>query len=470
MVLESLIQFSHNLVSEFKKFIDVNWDESLDNLKSNFDNSKDSIQSSKILFITQTPDHHTFPNKTEKLIEPFIKRFYNNSIITDISNELLNAYYETIKEFHPKDKLPEDKIGSILYNYIVKLLIKECTGQLNDSWIKDYTKTLINDLLLKPREYIHIYEVLGIDLANQISLSENSATKLKITNEVTLKQINTNDFKDISSFAGFYGIKRVFVPKVGLIIRKEDYSGTNIDNLAYRVKELMQIYYLKDIAFGNKYTFVKSMTYQTIFHKMELYKRPTGGRILLDSVKFHKFTNFVKNLLPKIINVFANDTKEFLRHSINRYCRALDSSTNVDYRLLYSVLALEPLFIKEFEGKEIIKDRTINITSKVKDRVIKFGKCWGKDLFKFAEKLELAYNYRNDIVHCNPYPKDWHNEFSSLSFNLLSHIRDIIIYYLYYFNRDRLRIIDFIDKSMISNETEQKLTKYVTQMKEKLQI
>lgn len=291
-------------------------------------------------------------------------------------NGLLEAFYENLKKFHPETKLLEEKIGSIIFEYLKKILIKESSGILSNKQLRDYAQTFINDLNLKPKKFIHIYEIIGIDLEKIFTLNDEfNFSEFIINDDATLKFVAIDDFKEINDFAGFYGTKRIIIPKVVLVIKKNDFSGKNISNLAERIRELLQIYYLTDIAFGNRYTFVKSMTYPTVFHTHKLSRRITGGSIILKKTHFDNFKFFTKNILPKLLEVYTNSSKEFLKHSINRYCRAMDSSTPADSRLLYSVLALEPLFIKEFEGKEIMKNPNINITTKVKERVVQFGRC-----------------------------------------------------------------------------------------------
>ncbi|NHJ84994.1 MAG: hypothetical protein FK734_06000 [Asgard group archaeon] len=459
MDLEKIIAYSKEIVDNFLSFT------TSDNLIK--DESKPTINvfektekcyQIKLRFISNFIEKQKYANINEKHIISYLDNYSDEEPIADLSSELLTEYKEYLINYKPKAKSPEEKISRIIYLYLAKILIKASSKAISESDYEMYASTLINDITIQPKEFTYIIEVQGIEFTS-------TDRAFKINNDIVLKELEESDFNEIINFAGYFGVKSTTMPKVGLIIRKKEFSGTALNVLAERIRELLQLYYLTDISYGKRFFFIKSMTTKDPLHIHELYKKPAGGRLALTSDNFSRFPGFVQNLLPKLLTLKTNPEKDFLRYSIERFCWALDTTKRADHRLLFAVLAFEPLFLKEGEGLLVE-----NISEKVSERAIQFGKCWRGEQLEAAKYLQQAYHYRNDVAHCNPYPENWNSIFSNITFQVLNYIQEIIIYYLYYFNRDRKNVIDYINKSFIDKTIHSKLVEYVDFVKERLKI
>jgi len=161
------------------------------------------------------------------------------------------------------------------------------------------------------------------------------------------------------------------------------------------------------------------------------------------------FIDFI-NLMEKKLN-FDKENKKHrtLSVSLDRYNTALLEAIDVERKLMTMVMGLESLFTFE-------KDRGEN-AYKLSNRCAKLLGFIGFDAEKVKKLIEEAYSYRNKVVHGSYISQKMKRKMSKILPEILSYLRVSLIIFTLSQEIGKDKIVEMIDKSMISEEVHNEL-------------
>jgi hypothetical protein len=161
------------------------------------------------------------------------------------------------------------------------------------------------------------------------------------------------------------------------------------------------------------------------------------------------FINFINTLEQKLN--FDPENKEFraLNISIERYVAALLESANIDRKLMTAVMGLESLYTLD-------KERGEN-AFKLGIRVAKLLGYLGFDSTKVRELTEMAYSFRNNVVHGGYISQQMQVKMNEIFPTVLNYLRVSLIVFLLNPEVGKQKMIVMIDQSTITDSRNEEL-------------
>ena len=156
------------------------------------------------------------------------------------------------------------------------------------------------------------------------------------------------------------------------------------------------------------------------------------------------FVDFI-NLMEQKLNFNEEDKKyRTLYISLDRYNNALLEAIDVERKLMTAVMGLESLLTFE-------KDRGEN-AFKLSIRCAKLLGFIGFDVEKVRKLIEEAYSYRNKVVHGSYISLEVRRKMSEILPEILNYLRVSLIVFILCREIGKDKIVEMIDKSMISED------------------
>lgn len=272
---------------------------------------------------------------------------------------------------------------------------------------------------------------------------------LKINENTIIRNIKESDYEFEVSLLEDATLKIIeiwpsSVLEINMLAKKEkevmDYSN--------RVLIALMLYKLGSIYPIEKHTDKETIIWRTgksISHPNYNYAEHMKYKI--DQSEIDNFTYIVDFLVKKLD--FEEDKRTYLNYSIERYDSALLESIGNDRRLMYAIMGLESLLLKEEETSELIFKLSI--------RVAKLLGNLGLISHKVKEHVKQAYNYRSKTVHGSCLKNKEKTEIKILLPIILNYLRLAILFFLMNTDIEKEEIIEIIDNSMLDNKYENKL-------------
>jgi len=359
------------------------------------------------------------------LITPFKIFSERNLLIQKIVKEIFVEYKEQLKKISPESDKVENIAITAFLHYFEKLLVEYIDKKLTDAKIKAYAKIFLNELNLKPIKNITINEIWGFAF--------EEGYELKI-GDCKLKKPTKNDFYKLEDKYPTNFHISIKLPRFIIEVTKTDNGFSKIERLEQKILQLLRLYKNGSINFGYKYRYRYSMIHnQLFFHKKTNDYKPII--YILRKKEIELFTEFMDHFLPKL-NKFPSPN-DYHTISMERYNWSINENLGIDRRLMFAVMGLEPLFLKN-------KEFGAN-SYKLGMRISTFLKCLNLRPDAIREDIVKAYRYRNIVVHGSIYPNNWEYDINLLYPKIINYLRISILLFSEFKNKNKL--IDLLEES-----------------------
>jgi len=329
-----------------------------------------------------------------------------------------------------------------LRTFIQRLIYEKLEDKLSEESIIEYASLFKSELELSPTEYKFVCYLQGIFLEPE---------SIKINDHLLIRKPQKEDLEYVRDI--FFDIPRpqyMYVPSSILEVEmfakdeKECYEYVN------RILNSLRLFKLGSI--HSKETIISKRTAIWPMGSSRSWGHrnySTFSKYTVKETQVETFINFINTIEQKLS--FDNEKREYrtLYISIDRYNAALLEPVDIERKLMTAVMGLESLFTLE-------KERGEN-AFKLGIRVAKLLSFIGFDAIKVRELTEEAYSYRNKVVHGSYISRDKKRRISEILFDILNYLRVSLIIFLLNQNIGKNKMVDMIDKSMISSNYQERL-------------
>lgn len=408
--------------------------------------SETSCRSQGSSEIIQKPDWTiTVFNFIEEKIKPMPE-------FKQLSQSIANRYKNNI------NKLAEgcDEVSQSAFwlkNFIQKLIYEKLEGKLSEDSIIEYASLFKLELELSPTEYKYVHYLDGIFL---------EPDSIKINDNILIRKTRKDDLEYITDiFFDKPRLQYISIPPSILEIEMSAKDEQDCYEYISRIFDSLRLYRI-----GSIYSYESIITKRTVIwpinqskcwgeHNVFQFKKYTVKVSEADT-----FINFI-NVIEQKLNSNKEEKKfRSVRISLDRYNSALLEPMDIDRKLMTAIMGLESLFTLE-------KDRGEN-AFKLSIRV---AKLLGNNLnFDDAEKIriliEKAYNFRNKVVHGLYVSQEDRKEMNEILPDILNYLRISLIIFILNQEIGKDKIVEMIDKSMISGSRNEELNRLLKKNRE----
>jgi len=331
-----------------------------------------------------------------------------------------------------------------LETFIQKLIYEKLENGISEDTIIEYASLFKSELELSPIEYRYKHWLEGIFLEPEL---------IKINDYVLIRKTQKEDLeytKDI--FFDTPRPKYMSIPSAILeitVITKDErecqeYINRILNSL--RLYKLCSVYPIETIRTRRTAIWPEDLGYSWGYKNYSSFKKTTITESEIDT-----FVDFI-NIMEQKLNFNKEDKKyRTLYISLDRYNNALLEAIDVERKLMTTVMGLESLLTFE-------KDRGEN-AFKLSIRCAKLLGFIGFDVEKVKKLIEEAYSYRNKVVHGSYISSEVRKKISKILLEILNYLRVSLIIFISCQEIGKDKIVEMIDKSMISKDAHDDLKK-----------
>ena len=331
-----------------------------------------------------------------------------------------------------------------LTTFIQRLIYEKLEDTFSDDLLIEYASLFKSELELSPLEYKYINYLDGIFLEPK---------SVRINDNVLIRKTQKSDLEYIRDIfldtprPQYMGLPSSILELVTYTKDERDcYEQLNRIFTSLRLYNLASIHSKESIS-----------TKRTIIWpggpNRGWQNRPfsTFRNYTVKKTEVASFINFV-NIIEQKLNFDKEDKKYRTLHiSIDRYNSALLESIEIERKLMTAVMGLESLFTFE-------KDRGEN-AFKLGIRIARLLGHFNFDVENVRSITEEAYQYRNKVVHGSYISQELKKRMNEIFPHILNYLRISLITFLLNQKIGKDKIVEMIDKSMISNIHNEELKK-----------
>lgn len=330
-----------------------------------------------------------------------------------------------------------------LETFIQRLIHERLEGTLSDNSLIEYASLYRSELELAPLEYRYVHYLLGIFLETD---------SIRINDHVLIRKTQKDDLEYTRDIFIDSPRTQHVIPSSILVIDISGKDETDCHEYVNRIFNSLRSYKL-----GSVYSQESTSAKRTVIWPMASYRSwgrtnySTFRKYTVKESEVDTFVSFVNTIERKLD--FHKEEKRYrsLSVSIDRYNSALLESLDIDRKLMTGVMGLESLFTLE-------KDRGEN-AFKLGIRAAKLLGQLSFDADRVRSLIEEAYNFRNTVVHGSYISQDRRKRINEISPDIPNYLRISLIAFLLNQQTGKDKMVEMIDKSMISDTRDKELKK-----------
>jgi len=377
-----------------------------------------------------------------KVIFDFIEEKINNMPEFTELIQYLSKHYKTNIQKIAQGCNEITQSSFWLKTFIQRLLHEKLEDTLSSDSLIEYASLFKSELELSPLEYKYVYYLEALFIESD---------SIRINDNILIRKVQQKDLeytRDIffdQPRPQFVGLPSSIL-EIDLYAKDESECQEHVKRIfnALRMFKTVSVFSKETISI--KKTIIWPMASargwgQTTYSP---YKKYTVTHSEED--RFVKFINAIEQKL-----YFNKEEKGYrtLYISIERYNSALLETIDIDRKLMTAVMGLESLFTLE-------KDRGEN-AFKLGVRVAKLLGYLNFNSEKVKDLIEESYKFRNKVVHGTYISLENKKRISELFPDILNFLRVSLIIFILYQKIGKDKIVELVDKSMISNDYSEKL-------------
>jgi len=372
-----------------------------------------------------------------------------DSVLQEMSSSIEKKYADNLKKMKLGLKVNlQFQIQLWLEGFLQRILYEHVEKKVSNERLMEYAAKLKAELDLLPIQFKSESMLYGI--------FPPETKKIQVSDNIALRKITKQDLEAFINFSLPSQPGRITVyPSAIMEVTLRDYNESVISNLENALLATMRLYKL-----GSIFSLFTRRTKDTVLWGFNI--RTSGGFVHFSKSDKYEINDFEIDKFVDFINTFLNifkhqlAEKEYLAISIalNRYYWSLLETTDIDRKLLYAIMGLEPLFT--------IGDERGEHSYKISLRIAQFLSCIGFNSFEVREKMEEAYRFRNKVVHGREYQKDWKKEINLLLPIIKNYLRISIILFSLNIKEGKDNLTKLIDRSIMKEEEYANLKKLIS--------
>jgi len=324
-----------------------------------------------------------------------------------------------------------------LETFIQKLIYEKLEKGVSEDTIIEYASLFKSELELSPIEYRYKHYLEGIFLEPE---------SIRINDNVFIRKTQKEDLEYTRDI--FFDTPRpryMSIPSAILeitVIAKDERECHEYINRIFsslRLYKLCSVYPIETMQTKRTAIWPGSLGHSWGHKSYSSFKKATITESEIDT-----FVDFI-NIMEQKLNFDKEDKKyRTLYISLDRYNNALLEAIDVERKLMTTVMGLESLLTFE-------KDRGEN-AFKLSIRCAKLLGFIGFDAEKVRKLIEEAYSYRNKVVHGSYISPEVRRKMSEILPEILNYLRVSLIIFILCREVGKDKIVEMIDKSMISED------------------
>ena len=324
-----------------------------------------------------------------------------------------------------------------LETFIQKLIYEKLEKGVSEDTIIEYASLFKSELELSPIEYRYKHYLEGIFLEPE---------SIRINDNVFIRKTQKEDLEYTRDI--FFDTPRpryMSIPSAILeitVIAKDERECHEYINRIFsslRLYKLCSVYPIETMQTKRTAIWPGSLGHSWGHKSYSSFKKAT-----ITESEINTFINFI-NIMEQKLNFNKEDKKyRTLYISLDRYNNALLEAIDVERKLMTTVMGLESLLTFE-------KDRGEN-AFKLSIRCAKLLGFIGFDAEKVRKLIEEAYSYRNKVVHGSYISPEVRRKMSEILPEILNYLRVSLIVFILCREIGKDKIVEMIDKSMISED------------------
>ena len=379
-------------------------------------------------------------------INGFISGLKETLEFNDLVQLSSRRYKDNILKIYEKVN-PEIQLSFWLESFIQRLLYERLKGNLTTDKLIEYTALFQSEMELSPHEYKYTHYLQGLFL--------DGMDLVKINDDITIRKTQKDDLEYTSDiFSDLRSKPSHLLPssimEVSIVAKDERDCQSYIETIfnALRLYKLSSIYSIGHIQHTNSVIWPMSSHSSFGNTRYSMFKVYT-----IKSSEISEFTAFVNTMLDRL-----NFNKEDKKHrslsiSLERFNSSLLEATPIDRKLMTAVMGLESIFTFE-------KDRGEN-AFKLGLRIARLFSHLTSDAQKIRESIEASYSFRNKVVHGSYVSQEDKNKMNELFPDILNYLRVSLVFFLLNQDIGKDKIVELIDKSLISSIDTEELKKTI---------
>ena len=356
-----------------------------------------------------------------------------------LSQTIAKRYKSNINEL-AKGCNEETQSAFWLETFIRKLIYEKLgKGCISEDTIIEYASLFKSELELSPLEYNYKHYLEGIFLEPE-SIRINDNVIIRKTQKEDLEYIRDLFSDTIRPRYMYVGVPSAIL-EITIIAKDERECQEYINRIfnSLRLYKLCSVYPIEIIQTKRTVIWPGGLSHSWSHKSYLSFKRATIRGSEIDT-----FVDFI-NLMEQKLNFNEEDKKyRTLYISLDRYNNALLEAIDVERKLMTAVMGLESLLTFE-------KDRGEN-AFKLSMRCAKLLGFIGFDVEKVKKLIEEAYNYRNKVAHGSYISQKVRRRISEILPEILNYLRVSLIIFILCQDIGKDKIVEMIDKSMISED------------------
>jgi len=329
-----------------------------------------------------------------------------------------------------------------LKTFIQKLIYKKLKNEISEDIIIDYASLFKSELELSPLEYEYKHYLEGIFLEPE---------SIKINDNVLIRKTRKEDFEYTRDI--FFDTPRpqyrsipLAILEITVVAKDERECHEYINRIfnSLRLYRLCSVYSTETIRTKRTAIWPGDLSHSWSYKNYSPFKRAT-----ITESEIETFVDFIKTMEHKLN--FNKEDKKYRAFyiSLDRYNTALLEAIDVERKLMSAVMGLESLFTFE-------RDRGEN-AFKLSIRCAKLLGLIGFDVEKVKRLIEEAYGYRNKVAHGSYIPSETRKKMNEVLPEILNYLRASLIIFILCQKIGKDKIVEMIDKSMISENAHNNL-------------
>ncbi len=338
----------------------------------------------------------------------------------------------------------ESQTAFWLETFIQKSIYEKLENDVSEDTIIEYASLFKSELELSPIEYGYKHYLEGIFLEPE---------SIRINDNVFIRKTQKEDLEYTRDM--FFDTPRpryMIIPSAVLeitVIAKDERKCHEYINRIFnslRLYKLCSVYSIETIRTKRTAIWPGDLGHSWSHKSCSSFKKTTITESEIDT-----FVDFI-NIMEQKLNFNKEDKKyRTLYISLDRYNNALLEAIDAERKLMTTVMGLESLFTFE-------KDKGEN-AFKLSIRCAKLLGFIGFNVEKVKKLIEEAYSYRNKVVHGSYISSEVRKKISEMLPEILNYLRVSLIIFISCQEIGKDKIVEMIDKSMISKDAHDDLKK-----------
>jgi len=366
-----------------------------------------------------------------------------------------NVYIELRNKIAALQDKPLNQVDFWIEKLIERILSESAGKELDFISVYPLLQTFVNDLIDGPIEWAITAYISGIIM---------NVDKIQLEKGISLRQPTVEDAQRLLSNTFFNSVIMPYFYNISAVLEIETLQKVQPTNFP-----VINMYVLILLLY-KKGSINVIRTYWRSNSLIGTSGEISGGPIQIpfpnekyvfneeDKNKIIRFASSLKSKLPIDEKNGTLSTNNYIGIALARYQDSILKNEDVVNRISYAVMGLEALFLKSNEEGEL--------SMRLSQRVSKLMQAvTGDNIFEIFETVNKAYKIRSYFVH-GSFQNEIKDDPKAIFGNVVNYLRISIVVFLSIENKDKDKIINLLDHSILDHKIENKLQEMLSNYSE----